>query len=291
MLETVLVPTDGSDAANRALDRALELTGDGGTVHVLHVADTAELSATRVGGEVVDELVSEGNRIVEACADRAGAAGHEIVTAVQQGSPAETIDRYASDHDIDLILMSTRGRHGVEEALLGSTAERVVRHASVPVLTVHPDVDIEFDELDRILVPLDEQAGPQAAIDIATDLARQQNATIELLHVVEEAGLAAEIFGDSHQAEREAEAGATLDEAVETIRSTGFDSVKSSVETGDSVAEVILNIADDRDVDLICMGTHGRGGIDRYVLGSVTERVVRTTKRPVLTVRHEAAAE
>ncbi|WP_394741931.1 universal stress protein [Natronococcus roseus] len=135
---SILVPTDGSDAAEAALERALRFADcEGATVHVLSVVDTTA-NPMRFGvAEVADldrartELV---DGIVDACGGRT--SGFEVRGAVRRGRPTATILEYAEEHGIDLLVVGRTGRGGVAAALLGSTADRLVRQASIPVVVV-----------------------------------------------------------------------------------------------------------------------------------------------------------
>lgn len=137
--ENVLVPTDGSDYALAAADRAIDVAGAfGATVHALHVVDTGALSPGPDSGvdAAVDQFREEGRSAVELIADRAADAGVEAVTDVREGSPPEAIGDYAAAEGVDLIVMGTRGRSGVERVLMGSTTERVIRGVPEPVLSI-----------------------------------------------------------------------------------------------------------------------------------------------------------
>ena len=137
MYDHILFPTDGSERSDAAFDHVLAIAAEhGATVHIFHVADTARDSVTQISGDVVDVLEREGDRIVEETAKKAAERGVSTVTEVHQGGVPESIVAYADEYGIDLIVMPTRGRTGLERTLLGSVTERVVRHASVPVLTI-----------------------------------------------------------------------------------------------------------------------------------------------------------
>jgi len=136
MYETILVPTDGSDQADAALDhaRSLARTHDA-TIHLLYVADSNRDSVTTLDGEVVDALEREGERILtDATAGLDSSV--DVVEAVETGGPVNTILDYADVVDADLIVMGTQGRSGLDRYLLGSTTERVVRLSPIPVLTI-----------------------------------------------------------------------------------------------------------------------------------------------------------
>lgn len=140
MYETILVPTDGSDAAERALDPALTLAAPGATVHVLSVVDAADLGLTTPTDADLEEIRSgirtASERAVERLAERARAAGVAAETDVRVGVPHEVVRAVADERGVDLVAMGTHGRSGLAHALLGSTTERVLRRSSVPVLVV-----------------------------------------------------------------------------------------------------------------------------------------------------------
>lgn len=152
----ILVPTDGSDLALRALDEALTIAGfTNATIHVLYVVDDTTIAelATNAGlddvsfDSDVDDLFERFEAVGEhAIADvRDAAADHDVAvrTAIRSGIPRDEILGYADENDIDLIVMGTHGRRGVERYVLGSTTERVLRRASVPVLSVRRETDQE----------------------------------------------------------------------------------------------------------------------------------------------------
>jgi nucleotide-binding universal stress UspA family protein len=140
MYETILVPTDGSDAAERALDPALALAAPNATVHLLSVIDTADLGLTTPTDADLDEIRSgirvTSERAVERLAERAREAGHTAETEVRVGVPHEVVRAVADERGVDLVAMGSHGRTGLAHALLGSTTERVLRRSAVPVLVV-----------------------------------------------------------------------------------------------------------------------------------------------------------
>lgn len=133
MYDRVLFPTDGSDATNRARRHALDLAKQyGATLHVLAVV-TEDPYRDEAAAERATE---EAERTVDAVAAAAREEGVDVVTAVEQGVPHEAILAYAESADVDMIVMGTHGRTGVGRAIIGSVTERVVRTATVPVVTV-----------------------------------------------------------------------------------------------------------------------------------------------------------
>jgi nucleotide-binding universal stress UspA family protein len=136
--DQILIPTDGSDAAEAAVDHALDIAREySARLHVLYVVDMRTLSTVDFGAEsVITALEDEGASAVERVRSLAETQGVDAVTEVKRGSPAETIRHYAEDNGIDLVVMATHGRRGLDRYLLGSVTERVVRRSSVPVMTV-----------------------------------------------------------------------------------------------------------------------------------------------------------
>ncbi|WP_137285640.1 universal stress protein [Halorussus salinisoli] len=136
MYENVLVPTDGSDSAELAIERGLELAETyGATVHALYVVEpvyTAEYSGERI----INALEDEGKRATAAIAAQGDERCVPVETEVRRGPPHREILDYADVRDVDLVVMGTHGRTSVERYLLGSVTEKVVRLSDVPVLTV-----------------------------------------------------------------------------------------------------------------------------------------------------------
>lgn len=135
--ENVLVPTDGSGGVQESVTHAVDLAERAGaTVHALYVVDDSVRRRVANAAWPGDELRVEGENAVASIAGAAHRAGLDAETEIRDGDPATEILDYALDHDVDLVVMGTHGRSGAERAILGSTTERVLRHAGVPVLVV-----------------------------------------------------------------------------------------------------------------------------------------------------------
>lgn len=147
MYDAILIPTDGSNAAEKAMPHAIDLarTYDA-TLHVLYVVDTEAINLS-LGTEQVDriiegrfgemiELKNQATQAIQRVADAAGARDVQVVKSVTAGLPYKQILTYAEDHDIELIVMSSHGRTGVRRMLLGSVTEKVIRLAEIPVLVI-----------------------------------------------------------------------------------------------------------------------------------------------------------
>jgi nucleotide-binding universal stress UspA family protein len=138
MYDTILVPTDGSDAAAAAFDHAFELAERyDATVHALYVVDTAVYGSLDARSDLVIEALEEqGEGAVAAVRERGETAGVPVVEEVARGSPARAILDYAEEEGVDLVVMGTHGRRGLDRLVLGSVTERVLRASPVPVLVV-----------------------------------------------------------------------------------------------------------------------------------------------------------
>jgi len=148
MYHEILVPTDGSPAAAAAIDHAIDLAQKyDARVHGLYVVDASAFASVDAGSEmVVDALEQEGEQAVDEVRERAEAAGVEAETHVVSGTAYRSILDYVDSEAIDLVVMGTHGRRGIERFLLGSVTERVVRSSNVPVLTVRTEDGEEVEE-------------------------------------------------------------------------------------------------------------------------------------------------
>jgi nucleotide-binding universal stress UspA family protein len=291
MYDQILFPTDGSDGADAVLDHVLDIAAaHDATVHILNVADTTQDSVTQIGGEVVDVLERQGEDIVAEAADRAKQRRVSTVTEVLQGGVPETIAGYATEFEIDLIAMPTHGRTGLKRMLLGSITERVVRQAPVPVLTLRPDEDRQYP-YDNVLVPTDGSECADAALETGIDVAIGSGATLHVLSVVDVTSLGIDIRSDTQVDVLEEQAREVVDEATALADSAAVESVVGAVEHGTAIHGEIRSYCEDHEIDLIVIGTHGSGGVGKALLGSVTEKLVRTSTVPVLVVPEPADGE
>lgn len=198
------------------------------------------------------------------------------------GVPYRAITDYADAHGIDLVVMGTHGRTGIEQFLLGSVAEKTLRTATVPVLTVPPDagtVGIDDVEYGTVLLPTDGSEGAEIAVGWGVTLADLFDATLHTVYSVDTSRFPSDDGMDGIHDALERVGRYALETVRESARAAGV-SVVGNLGNGPA-ARMILSYADEYDVDLIVMGTHGRAGIDRYLIGSVTEEVVRNADVPV----------
>lgn len=140
MFDTILVPTDGSRAARRAAEHAIELAkASDATVHAMYVMDMGDVDFVAVPSDIAEtrtRMEKKGQGYTDEIAEMAEEAGVECVTVVRSGIPEETILEYAHEHGVDLISMGKRGRSDPDKLLIGSTTQRVVARSDVPVHTI-----------------------------------------------------------------------------------------------------------------------------------------------------------
>ena len=140
MYDDILIPTDGSDPAAAAFEHACSLAERyDATLHALYVVETDSLAheAPQLAIEELREtLRAEGEAILDDLVSRGTDRSIDVTDAIVDGVAENAILEYADDHGIDLLVMGTHGRHGLERYLVGSVTERVVRRSSVPVLVV-----------------------------------------------------------------------------------------------------------------------------------------------------------
>jgi len=285
MYDNVLLPFDGSDGAAEVLHHAAEIAHwADATVRVLYVADTNRDSVTVVRGQTVDALEQQGRDIVEEAAKTLETLGVSYRTDVLQGNPAPTIVEYAEEYDQDLIVMPTHGREGLSRYLAGSVSEKVVRLSSVPVLSVRmqPDETLTFPYED-VLVPTDGSDAATHAADHLLEFAAALDATVHVLSVVDDSTLGPDVRSTIAGEESEQAATEAVDTVVSAAETHGVTDVVRHVEHG-RPAEMILDCIETNDVHAVGMGTTGRRGTDRILLGSVAEKTVRSAPVPVLTV-------
>lgn len=286
-IERILFTTDFSECAERAFS------------HACHLADrfAAELHVLNVAGEkpVEDPLAqldlepADGN--VWSDAHRAGGPATVIHSRMAADSPVSGILDYARHRAIDLIVMGTHGRMGIDHLLSGSVAEDIVRHATCPVLTIRCAEGIGWkDQVRRILVPID--FSEYAHVKAAIELAHAYGAELELLHVIEEAVLptiyGVEPLSPGAPLYVQRTEGA-LRKTVEALPVEGLV-VRPHVRIGNPPRR-ILEFAQEKRCDLIVMGCHGRTGLGRLLMGSTAERVVRLSEMPVFIVKGSAESD
>lgn len=302
-IQRILCPIDFSDCSRRALDHAVALaTWYDAALTVFHVCAPVPVSAyatvasmipaSQVGGENLDDAREAVQKFVSI------GDGTRVPLSVEigQGDAAREIVAVAHAVETDLIVLGTHGRSGFERLVLGSVAEKVLRKAGCPVLTVPPRLTeaaatapVTFK---RILCAVDFSECSMRGLTYAMSLAQEANAQLTVLYVVEPLP---SVPGDYESSVaglkplREYVA-AAAEEGRELLRHAIPDDVRTycQVETVEKIGKPyreILQLATEQASDLIVIGVHGRGVVDLMFFGSTAQHVVRQAQCPVLTLR------
>jgi len=298
----MLIPLDGSKLAEnvlpyaRTLAKTLDLR-----IELLSVVDTMDFAKTTHAGHVrdfdpiIEAAVREGEQYLENVA-RSFTGKTVDNCVVEQGQADQIIIEKAARDKETLIGMATRGRSGIHRWLMGSVAEKVLRGAANPLLLVRGDEEGKSDgaaTLKSIVVPLDGSKLAETVLPRAVELAKKLSLEIVLTRAYQiplsTYGVADAAYIPNPNALMNVvkeEASAYLETKVNELRQTGVEKVSSILLVG-SGADEIIDLARTTPDNLIAMCTHGRSGVKRWALGSVTEKVVRHSGDPVLVVRAE----
>jgi nucleotide-binding universal stress UspA family protein len=279
----ILLATDGSEEAELAAQTAADLADKTDSeLHVVHVLVLPPESlhdpfgtATREeferrGRARLDELV----RRLEASRGAVGGAHFRV------GSPAAQIVAQAEDIGAGLVVLGSRGLGAMRRALIGSVSDSVVRHAPCPALVVR-ERPLAFPT--KILLAADGSEEAKLAAAVAGALAGDTDSE---LHVVTVGPFLPTVLASTEEepARMAREARRTLDEQVALIEAAGGGVAQAHLRLG-GAAEEIVALAENVGADLIAMGSRGRGGIRRALMGSVSERVVHHAHCPVMIIR------
>lgn len=296
MFHKILVPLDGSELAERAITTAYQVA----TLHeaeivLLHVSEPVLVTMPDLVVGVTNPYMpmAEEPRYVQQAYEYLNGVKHrlankrkiEISTMVVEGDAAGCIVDTAVE-GVDLIVMSTHGRSGLSRWFLGSITEKVIQRASCPVLVVRHDRPYR-----NVIVTLDGSELGEHALKPGIMLAEAFKAKLTFLHILEPTADVAEA-AIARVGQIEPRLGVYLDEQLRQNAQTYLDGAatncpveKDTVVLKDNAAEGILRYVRNRDVDLVVMATHGRSGLRHFLLGSVTERIVRYAPCDVLVVR------
>ncbi len=292
-IKKILVPTDFSEFADRAIETAERLVKSAGAeIHLLHVlhlpvqAVSPEMAVVPVG--FWQDLRAFAQKKLDASRAAIEKQGLRCTAEIIEDVPGFAIAAAAKRTNADLIVMGSRGLTGLRHVLLGSVAERTVRTAPCPVLTVKHETKGGL-ELRKILVPMDFSPASDRALALAKELAKGAGPAHLILVHAYYVPIELEQFliqQGNPVLERLSE---TVTKDLEKILTGLQDAGISSeyVANRGAPERLIVELAKQKHADLIVMGTHGRRGLTHMLLGSVAERVVRTAECAVLTVQEK----
>jgi len=298
MYTRILVPLDGSATAEAVLPYAQAFAvGFKTSVELLSVVDigamTTHLSAEKVPqfNAVVDNEEKNSGSYLDDVAKNFF-SGLPTECRIVRGSPAETILESTSKDQDTLIAMATHGRSGAKRFLLGSVAEKVLRGTTNPLFLVRAAAAKTTPQriINSIVVPLDGSALAEQILPTVSNWAQALDLEVTLIRTFEFP--ASSYYGseedlpdyDAFREEARKQAAAYLKQKEESLVGEGVRTVSTLTLEGPAAAEII-SYAQTSPRAVIAMSTHGRSGVRRWMLGSVTEKVVRHSDDPVLIVR------
>lgn len=313
MFKRILVPLDGSAHARQALAVALRVArASEGTLLLMHVVSlpaTRPLPSTSplIRDELLETAWAEGQSYLTMLAGSLRETGVTIQTEVVRGNPAREILGIAEAQAVDLIVMCRHGDTGLKRWVVGSVAHHVIHHSPVPVLLLQ-------ESQEEALVP--EPARPLCALVALDGSPFAEAALLPAAHLV--AALAGPVGGALHLTQVvQLPVGARREEVLHQLGPQGLASIQQylvtigkrvqdaakdlklllhwSITLDTDIADALLRTAEEGSgdgttetmagCDLIALSTHGRGGFERWMMGSVTERVLNATRLPLLIVR------
>jgi nucleotide-binding universal stress UspA family protein len=275
MYKKLLVAMDTSETSLHAFKESLRISKE--DIMVLAVAPPYSGDLRVMGASDITQLLREPCEVaLNKAMAMAEDEGAEIRPVCVMGEPYETIVDVAEDEGRDLIVMGVKGAR----FLVGSTTARVIGFSSQDVLLVPEKASIAWE---RILLATDGSEYSRKATAKALDLVQFSSGTLKVVSVLEISShiyaVAPELTQEKIKLPQQ-----YVEEVKEQASSRGI-LAEGFVREAESADEVIIKLAQDKDIDLIVMGSHGRTGLKRLLMGSVTERVIGKAPCPVLVVK------
>jgi nucleotide-binding universal stress UspA family protein len=306
-IKKIIWASDGSDESEEALNYAIflarsfrsEITG----VYVIEMHprllyDYARDPDSELYGWVEQTAENQKERLISE-AEILGIQGITFRTAVSIGDPSEEIVKLARRKKADLIVLGVRGLGLIDRMLVGSTTLKVLRKSRIPVLAVRKRGNGSAIGIHNVLVPLDVYEKEDSALDLAVDLCQVLNANITVLYAYKlfsyPAGGPGETPGRMNDLSEDmlkfvsTELSARVGRQRQRLKSGGAQAVEPGISTalieGTNPALSIVEYAKNKNADLIVINTHGRKGIKKFLMGSVTEKVIQEAPCPVLALK------
>ncbi len=287
-INRILCPVDFFPASGAAVTYAKNLASKySARIHLLHVIAPVLPANHEFAFDIVEitkQLEEAARTRMTALAERAKAAGVPCDIETRVGDVYDEIKKAIEAEKPEFVVMGTHGRRGFERWFMGSTTEKLLRHSPVPLLTINASGESSAETqgssgFRRILVTTDFSAGTPDALAYAFSVARENESQITLLHVVQDdvADLSGR-YRDSLFRDVEKR----LHDRVPAEREISCQ-VNTRIETGVPY-RVILKLLEDEKIDLLVMNVHGKGMVERALVGSTAERAVRAASCPVMLI-------
>lgn len=293
MYKIIMAPTDGSDAELPALEVAVKLARKlDAELRLVRVETPPVVSDLHSGPGVLEQteetLVEERRfreKKLEALATQLRTPGARVVSTLESGRVEQTLRDYANRIGVNLIVMSSHARGGLQRINLGSVTDYLIRNTDIPTLVVRPSHSSNRDGLfERVVVPLDGSPLAEQIIPHVRALIAGSSASVKLVRVLRPVTYSQKQImqpGLPWWDDAVAEAESYLNRIAGQIGDGGLP-VTKEVLMGDDVAVAILEHVARTDVDLLAIATHGLGGIKRLIFGSVADEITRRSPTSVL---------
>jgi nucleotide-binding universal stress UspA family protein len=285
--ERLLLATDGSQFGEGAIREAIRLAKKcASKLSAISVIETNPEYET-IAPQLLEKAEKTAREHLESVKAQAKKEGVDITTTILEGEDSYNyIAEEAAKNKISMIIMGRRGRTGLKRLVMGSTTARVIGHAPCNVLVVPRAAQVEFK---NILVATDGSRHAAAAASEAVGIAKKNGSKLTIISVVPaELATPTDVdFAATRRellAEKEMQVAEKNAKAVKDAAQKEGVAVQAFVMTG-KPADAIIEIAKEKSADLIIVGSHGRTGIERLLMGSVAERVIVMTSCAVLVVK------
>jgi nucleotide-binding universal stress UspA family protein len=284
-IKNIICPLDLSESSQKAYRVAKYLADTlKAELWVLHVVPEATDFYSSLYPDLADLMGGIQEHIeekIDAVIDTKDPIIHRVVLS---GKPCEEIIKFQEHKDADLIVMGAKGVSSIEAILLGNTANRVLRDAKCPVIITRGE--ISDYRIKKILVPTDLSECSDYALEKAVELAEKSGAEIELLHVLDVHTYDAKKVDEFMKSEKGKALQQKVEDAMKMPANSRGVTINKVVVRGFEPPSEIAAYAGENDVDLIVMASHGRRGLTKWLLGSVTDKVIRIAPCPVMAVKH-----
>lgn len=307
MYRTIMVPLDDSPLGERALPIALDLAWrTGATLHLVHVhlpiVSPVYSAEIPIFDPQLDEQICAQmyeylkNLALKLRVDTPVTVRHTLLRGQVGESVAHKLADYSQRIGADLLVMTTHGRGGLGRFWLGSVADELVRRVRAPILLIRPDEQVpelgQPWEPKRILIPLDGSATAEAILPHVQAIGEATEAACTLMRVVEPTMLTRRFPADAavHRLDQQyldtlrLEAQTYLNKTAQTMREQDLP-IETREQIALQAANCIIETAEEGQFGLIAMATHGRRGLNRLLVGSVADKVLRGAPVPLLLYR------
>jgi nucleotide-binding universal stress UspA family protein len=277
----ILVAFDGSESSRNALKQAIKFQEtEKAWIRVLVVLPPYEGDLEIIGvRDIKSVLDGSSAKLIAEAKEIADSERAAIITNVEQGHAYEKIVDVADAENCDIIVIGRHGVHQIERMLMGSVTSRVISYTHKDVLVIPKDATIRWD---NILLAVDKSQSSEAAVNHAMDIASSYGTRVTAVSVVD---VNDEFYAQvPHAVDQMVDKAKSLLEAVRKSAEPFGITIETIVREGEAY-ERIVETAEEKNADMIFMGSHNRTGLKKLVMGSVTEKVIGFSRCPVMVVK------